>query len=404
VSDAPAIHERLLDVITDAGVNLRVGLIIDSCIVAVEQLDSLDQTIYQQFRAPRTQGAKDAPTKQQLSDLAGSVLQGLRTLVGYLGRLESSSTQTDDDDFDFDFGESPQLTDDITLTDDDILGALDSLAPKAERSIKFKWAELCKELTSLSYALSSQLKDFDQRFEMDLETGRLQQALRELDDLGNSLIDGMFALMSTICEAFLDDFDRDQMLPGHRDTLGKALLVRRGLAGLRSSVNECNGRVQDTNATTEMQQTALDQVAEGLESFIEGEVFSAMRPADRMELQGFHAEIADKTVKEGGLSCEGLDKYLDSLATISQRDVLIKHDREAISEIAGLLEGAEPLVDISPHGAIDLVGQAFSKAESLYGYRDDTDGLLAEWYETSGTLKNAGDFVALGKRLLQLVR
>ena len=59
-------------------------------------------------------------------------------------------------------------------------------------------------------------------------------------------MDGVFAVMTTVYECFLGYAEPERMIPGHRDTLGKALAVRRALAVLRREVQELNRSIQDS--------------------------------------------------------------------------------------------------------------------------------------------------------------
>ncbi|MBW2733086.1 MAG: hypothetical protein JRH20_11900 [Deltaproteobacteria bacterium] len=405
--------KQLLDAIVNAGVRVKVGLIIDLCVDAVGNLDSIDQGIFQRAQDAAAKGAGGLSSMEDLNELAATVLGGVRALVSYLESSDADAGFSDVDadagcsdadadagvDFDFDLsGPAPDPTE-VSLDDDDIAGVLDGFAPKSQRSGDERWAALSTELTSFSYALSAQLDDFDQRFAGALEQGRVPQALRELDDVSNALIDGVFALMSTIYETYLDAFDRDQMLPGHRDALGKALLVRRGVADLRRAVKALNPSIQDAKAPDEDRKAGVHLLAAELSTFVESEVWGVMRPGDRLELQNFREEIAGDAFRRAALSCEGLDKYLDSLLSVNQRDVLIRHDRARMSEIVATLEGVGPIVDISPHGAMALVRQAFDEAAALYGYHDLLDDLLAEWKTTVSQSTEPAVMVEISERL-----
>lgn len=413
MSPAAAIHTELLDAVKEPRVRKRVAVIVQLCTDAVRMLDTLDQQLHQSTatsEADRHEGGERGPhDRQSLELLASSVLEGVRTLESHLSTIEvklddeAPDLEAGSDDIEFDLGGPMDSPDEMTLDDADIDGALDGLAPQRGRSSKDTWKQLSSEMSSLGYALSSQLKDFDARFKSALDNQRFDQALHDVDSISNSLIDGVFALMSTICAAYLGDFDRDRLLPGHRDALGKALLVRRGLAELRHQVNESNRLIQDTRLPEKSRERALTKLAVALSSFQVGEVFTVMRSPDRSELQQFQQNIANRSVAEVIFVCEGLDKYLDSLASVNQRDVLINHDREVMGDVAELLESVPALIDISPHGAMDLVRQGFAKAEALRGSRDAIDELLKDWAEDAELPPTPGRLALMGQRLAALM-
>ena len=73
-----------------------------------------------------------------------------------------------------------------------------------------------------------------------------------------------------------------------------------------------------------------------------------------------------------------------------------------MSEIAATLEGVGPIVDISPHGAMDMVRQAFTKALSLYGYSDFLDELLVEWSDSVAESTEPAPMVEIAERLARI--
>jgi hypothetical protein len=401
------IKQQLYDVIQDDAVRAKVELIVDLCVGAVADLDSLDERIYQRAQSALEKDEDGGPSAEDLNKLADAVLEGVRALSSYLTNRDFGGDEEaaeDELDFDFDLDDAPPEPAGELLDDDDIASAVDGLLPASPRSSDERWAALSAEMTSFSYALSTQLEEFDQRFADALEQQRFPQALRELDDVGNALIDGVFALMSTICKTYLETFDRNQMLPGHRDALGKALLVRHEVASMRRVVKAANERVQDTGVPNEERQAGIETVVKELAAFMESDGWVVMRPADRLELKNFLEGISSTPFRQAALCCEGLDKYLDSLLSVNQREVLISHDRELMRDIAATLEGVGPLVDITPHGAVEMVREAFFKAEALYGYQDRLDALLAEWKSSVTPATEPAAVVELGKHLAALVK
>ena len=403
--DSSVLHTRLFQALEDQPrVRDRLSLIIQLCESALEDLASLDVSIYNQFGSPVLEGVEDkgGAAASCLQELVQVVLGGTRQLHIYLSRCDfalDSHTTEDDGDFDFDLGGSSFGVDEITLSDDDIDDALGSLAVGNDQSATERWEALSSELTSLGYVLGSQLQEFHRRFQSAIAGSHFQHALRELDDVRDELTDGVFALLSTIFETYLGDVDRNELLPGHRDTLSKALLVRHALAQLRRFIHERNEIVQDRKRGAENRNTAFKEIVAKLASHFGSDAFVAMRPADQAELRRFHKEMDGKLFAKAIMTCEGLDKYLDSLAIVNRRDVLVKHDQELLTEIANVLEGAESLFHISPHGAVDLVRDAFDKSAPLYGHHDALDALLEDWTETICTQSDPSVVVAAGQKL-----
>ncbi len=409
----------LLKSIPDASIQKSVERVVIVSTAAIEQLARLDDKIYAQYDNEGNLLQDTDKAEELLRKLAKGVLTGVRRLAAHLDSRaseqpkEASTDSEEDDDFDFDFGDSSDdgatggdgKKDDMDLGDLDLDGAFDMLSETFDQSCQERWQALDSELQSLNYALRSQLRDFDERFEKALKSERYLQALRELNDVGSSLTDGVFALMTSVYSSFLDNVEAEDLIPGHKNTLARALMVRRGLADLRRVVSQKNSIVQDSDSEGRLRDEAFGAILGELGLFIWGEVFRVMRPGDRVEFKKFQQKLEGKSANEAREGCEGLDKYLDSLMAVSQRDVLIKHDKDESREIAGLLEAARPLIDISPHGALAMLAEAFEKADTLFGLRDPLDGLLGEWRAMSKKARNDPQkAVAMGTRLEPLVR
>ncbi len=450
--------EQLVAAISDPRICEEASTLIKLSTVAVDDLSQLDERIYRHLdedAATLSDATTAAPT---LEALATDILKGVRALEAHLqehAQQPEASSEADDDgdgdlEFDFDFATGveaepgpepegePEATveeedfgdsfgDDFTgvnslrgfddfkgfdeelsdgeeggsIADLDLEGAFDMLGDaEPEKSCLERWRSLLGELESFAYALGSQIRDFDERFVDALRDGRFEQALRELNDVGRSVTDGVFALMTAIYEAYLNDVDRDGVLPGHKSTLSRALAGRRGLTDLRRRIHAANTVLQSDIGGEAPQEVAFDDIVFCLAKFVAGEVFTVMRPADRIELANFLREITGKTRVSGRFDCEGLDKYLDSLAAVSQRDVLIKHDGDLKHDIQEILEAVKPLLEISPHGALDMIGQAFANAEALYGVRDGLDALLADWRAMSDEARaNPTEAAAMSQEL-----
>lgn len=412
---------QLLSSISDSTIQKSVEKVVEVSTAAIEQLSRLDDKIYAHYDHDGNLLQDQDKAEGHLRKLADDVLTGVRRLDDHLDtRAQQAQTPSSpgedegDVDFDFDFGsegdaesggEAASNKNSMDLGEFDLDGAFDMLSESYDQSCQERWQALDSELQSLSYALRSQLRDFDERFEKALVAGRYLQALRELNDVGSSLTDGVFALMTSVYESFLDEVDAEDLIPGHKNTLARALMVRRGLADLRRVVSQKNVFVQDTEQDEQVRNDAFSAILGELGLFIWGDVFRIMRPADRVEFKKFQQKFEGNSANEARFDCEGLDKYLDSLMAVSQRDVLIKHDRDESHEIAGLLEAARPLIDISPHGALAMLAEAFEKADTLYGLRDPLDGLLGEWREMSKKQrKDPTQAVRMGARLEPLVR
>ena len=126
-------------------------------------------------------------------------------------------------------------------------------------------------------------------------------------------------------------------------------------------------------------------------AFIKGEVFRAMRPADRWELTKFERELREQSGGVAYLSSEGLAKYLESLGSINRREVLVTHDQRALEELRESLSAARPLLEINTRVAADLVQRGLAAAISLYGRNSANDELIVALRDAAPSLESASE-------------
>jgi hypothetical protein len=377
----------LLGTITDRRIRRKVQKLLQLGEEAVRALGELDAALYL-----REDG------EEQLQIVADAVLSHFRRLLEYLGMVAPASAVTDPDasgEIELQGGPAPRKSGPLGK----------SMVPHRERSDDERWGALSGEIVTLQYGLGSELKEFERRFANALTNDRKEQAVRDLNDATTGLMDGVFAVMTTVYECFLGYAEPEKMVPGHRDTLGKALSVRRALAELRRQVRELNGRVQDRATSLPIAETSYLRIVEAISSFIESDVFFYLRSDSRRDFLQFQETLANGTVTRNKNDCEGFDKYLDSLAFVSQRGVLIKHDTDLKTKIAGDLERAVKFAAVLPDVVCEVIEQAFVKGERLSGLNDQIDAVVFEWSSlTPDERADVDQAVALGRQLLELVR
>jgi hypothetical protein len=167
--------------------------------------------------------------------------------------------------------------------------------------------------------------------------------------------------------------------------------VRRGLAALRAQIEPLNAELQGPDP--ERHAEALDAVRRAMSGFVTTAVCRAMRAADRWQMVQFEQQVAADELPRARQTCEGLAKYLESLASINQREVLIVHDQRKLDEMRELLAGARQLLDLSPRPAVEMLAKAQETAHELRGRNPVFDQRLGQVAalplveETAGTLE-----------------
>ena len=341
--------------------------------------------------------------EEQLQIVSDAVLSHVRRLLEYLGMVattEEASTAPAPEvtDFEFSTGDSQEPHRSARAS------SAPGIAAQREKTDEGKWGALAREMDSLQYGLGSELKEYDRRFSEALQRDKKEQAVRDLNDATTSLMDGVFAVMTTVYECFLGYAEPERMIPGHRDTLGKSLAVRRALAVLRREVRELNRSIQNRESDPLVVETSYRLIVAALEGFIKADVFYYLRSDSRKEFEKFRAILSQGNATQNRQDCEGFDKYLDSLAFVSQRGVLIKHDTDLRAKLAGELTRVLKYAELLPDIVCEAVHQAFVKGDRLFGLNDQIDALVYRWSTLSEEQRNDLDqAVDMARKLRDLV-
>jgi hypothetical protein len=384
---------EILGAIADKRIRRKVQKLLQLGEEAVRALGELDAALY-----VREGG------EAQMQIVSDAVLSHLRRLLEYLRVAAAETSEAPENAAPAEPAvEKPSVNRPSIRTIN--RGAALGIVAARNRTDEEKWQALTGEMDTLHYGLSSELREYDRRFADALSHDRKEQALTDLNDATSALMDGAFAVMTTVYECFLGHAEPERMIPGHRHTLGKALAVRRAVAELRRTVRELNRPIQDRSTDPEVAQTSYRLIVELVDGFIASKEFHYLRSDTRKEFERVREVLASGTPKLNRNDCEGFDKYLDSLGVISQRGVLIKHDTDIKAKVSAELERALAYADIMPLLVCDVIVEAFAKAERLLGLSDQIDDLVERWEKLDEAARaDAAQSVPLARALLDLVR
>lgn len=366
----------LLSTISDRRIRREVQKLLQLGEEAVYALGEIDTALYLR------EGGEE-----QLQVVADAVLSHLRRLLEYLAIV------------------APAVTEDSATGDRSADSAVRAMTPHRQRSDDDRWNALEREIATLHFGLGSELKQFETRFAQALQAENVDQAVSDLNDATTGLTDGLFAVMTTVYECFLGYAEPDRMVPGHRDSLGKALAVRRALADLRRGVRSLNRRIQDPTTPPETAELDYQRIVDATVRFVDSDVFFYLRSDTRRDLWQLRESLAAGNAAQNRLDCEGYEKYLDSLSFVSQRGVLIKHDTDLKAKIAGDLERAIKFAALLPDVVCEVIEQAFVKADRLAGLSDEIDALVLQWSTLNAEDRLDLDSITpLARQLLDMIR
>lgn len=381
---------RLERAIGTPRIQQQAGDLVDRSLRALEDLRQLDENLYERFLETRKSPEGPDAAANRIRKLWEETFRGLLSLLDFCKSLiqgEAAPTAVTDDAsaaFDFgDFGESTAPpSNELELGSVDFGSLLDGLEGK-ETNDADRWKPVLDKVSSIEYGLRSQYHDASERREVALSSGEMNQVLGLLDDATSAASEGVAAIVAAVYEAFLPDVNPTSVVPGYLTSLGRALLVRRGLADLSVKLGPYNDTLQSDR--TEEHQHALTAVRTTMRQFVSSVVCRAMRAADRWQMVEFERELVEQKLSAARMTTEGLVKYIESLSSINQREVLVVHDQRTIQEMRDALAAARQLVDLSPRTSRDEMERAYQAAQRLRGRHPSLDTLIIQLERYSGT-------------------
>jgi hypothetical protein len=340
---------------------------------------------------------RSAPTDPELvivslRKLWDDTFRGLFLLLAYCRRLSSTRSKSQNeasaaaaeatpepniDDLDFsDFGGPEQKEEESFDLEGseigDLLAGIDE-APKQSGEAE-RWTGVLEKVVAIESGLRTQYLDATERMNVALSAGQVGQVLALLDDTQSSSNEGIHALVSAVYEAFVPQVDAGTVVPEYLTSLKRALLVRRGIAELAMQLAPHNDVLQASDPSE--YEEALAAARKLVRTFVASIVCHAMRAADRWEMVRFDRELQEGSPAAARMTVEGLTKYLESLGSINQREVLVLHDQKKLAELREAIATARELTDLSPRTAHEMLIKACHPALALRGKHPGVDQLL----------------------------
>ena len=380
---------------------------------ALDDLRHLDDGLYERFVATRDAPMDPQAAAESLEKLWDTTFSGLsqllwtcRSMVELQGagpegegaavvgasRDQTGPVVTDDE---LDFGEMSEPApkeDDLSLGSADLLDFLEQIDEQEHEDDAKRWDKVLERVSSIEYGLTSQQNEAKERLKVALSTGEIGHALGVLDDTQSSASEGVHALVTAVYDAFVPDVNPTTVVPGYLTALGRALLVRRGVAELAANLAPFNDQLQAGDPATHV--AALSAVRATVHGYVGSVVCRAMRPADRWQMVEFERQLQTEPLSVARLTSEGLVKYLDSLGSINQREVLVMHDRRTIETMRDAVSNARQLMDLSPRAAVEMMDRAYQAAQRLKGRSPVTDRLVADLEKHSPHSANSSEALA----------
>ena len=401
---------RLSRAITTPRIQQHASELVRLALRALDDLRQLDESLYERFLATRHAPEDSSAATQRMRKLWEDTFRGLRELLTYAKTVlneqkqgqKRKEPQNESDAFDFGDFEAPSSPggdkDALDFGAADFGDLLDGLGGGGEKTELERWAVVLEKLSSIEYGLSSQLDDATLRFAVALGAGEMNQVLGLLDDTQSSTSEGVHAIVSAVYEEFLPDTNPATVVPGYLTSLGRALLVRRGLADIATKLTAQNDVLQNPELSDE-HEASLASIRQQMRMFVASVVCRAMRAADRWQMVEFERELADQPTSAAKMTSEGLVKYIDSLASINQREVLVLHDQRTLEEMRESLSTARQLLDLSPQTSREMMDRAYQAAQRLRGRHPVSDALIIQLERYAPTSSDPAESASFLERL-----
>jgi hypothetical protein len=393
---------RLRSAIATPRIQSQAGELVRLSLSALDHLTQLDESLYERFVASRGVAVEPVANAASLRRLWDHTFTGVLELLAFCRTVVGDAPQEAAGDAAFDFdvleeGTASGGDTELDLGSSDIGDLLQGIDEHVQEGDAERWSRVLEKVGSIAYGLGSQLTDATARLGVALGAREIGQVLELLDDTQSAVSEGVHALVAAVYEAFVPDVDPATVVPGYTTALGRALLVRRGITELATSLATHNDVLQ--SADKARYGPALEMIRDVMRNFVLSIVCRAMRAADRWQMVEFERELWEQPLAAARLTSEGLVKYLDSLASINQREVLLLHDQRALEEMRETLADARQLIDLSPRTAHEMMQRAYQAAKRLRGRQPATDRLLVALERDPPTSAEPREMLRLLERL-----
>lgn len=348
----PAVAEVLRQA-PDEAFRSRLLRVLQAATRAIVRLREIDLTRIEHL-ASSGEGS-DLALWEEVAPAVGASIGDVTTLLATIDEEFPTPEESVEDDLDLAFGPSDSDT-----------GPQVAIATTPEEKAK----EAESSIQGIAASLRAEVSRFGQRVRNPTIVADRWNLLVDLQEFRGKCRAGIGELVFAACSAF-QPLTRALIVPEYAQDLEESICVRHAVTTLTRAVGPLNSRVQ--MASPEQQRGPLLAIQRELDHFRASRGYSTMRAGDKRFVIAFARGLADifnrkAYGREGQQHVEGFAKFLDSLAVINRREILMNHDREAFAECGTLLEQAShALAFEGPEPARIRLAEALDVARRLFG-------------------------------------
>lgn len=177
-----------------------------------------------------------------------------------------------------------------------------------------------------------------------------------------------------------DEAHRKDVVPFYKNEIDTAVVVRGTVADLRRVMVSRQDQVRE--AMPEDVQWNAQQMERELDIFGKTPAYRSMRAQDKKILLEFRAQLRQSAARSNLTREEFLADvvpfvtFVQSLAAVNRRELLLQHDREVSAACGVALEKATALAPSAPDAAAAILTDAVARAQALYGRDAELDTFL----------------------------
>jgi hypothetical protein len=271
-----------------------------------------------------------------------------------------------------------------------LLSEIDTDFPEGEIALDDSQDRILDVIRGFCVGLAAEMAHFGQRVRDPAVVGDRWNLITELQTFRFRFRNRIGSLVFEVASR-LGPCRRSEVEPGYEEALSSALLVRSTTADLRRLMNARVVKVAE--AAPEDVEWHVRQVERELNAFGRTPAWRALRAQDKKAVIEFRRRLLlllEEPVTRLDLleQLEPFVTFCEGFSRISQREMLVEHDREVEAGMGVLLERG--LTASRPADRLAAVGEAIALGQALYGRSSDFDVFLRRVRKAPPTAETVG--------------
>jgi hypothetical protein len=344
----PALESALSAVPESQATRLRQ--ICDGAASALARLTDLDLL---QYESPVTTDSHDLSTWEEMAPVVAATLRDVNAFIDLVRTQLAAQPEVSR-------GGLASLVEDAVLDD--------ATRAKLEQVLESAASQLFEQVQSLGGKVRDPAVVAD-RWNLLAEVQASRTRFRE--HIGTLVFDLV---------APFADVERPDVVPGFAEEVAGAVSVRAAVANLRRVLEARAGKLRDASA--EDVQWHAQHLEQEMDAFGRTAPYRSLRAQDKRRLIEYRHEVREMAAEPLPAKADVMDvcqrvlELVKSLAGVSQRALLRRHDHEVWARSGVKLEQAETLLSIDRRAAAVALAESAELAAGLYGRSDPLDEFL----------------------------